>query len=219
MALSLHRFIDNIFSFLFPKPELVRKIEKLTAIDFEIKALLAPVVELSLPFTCISLFSFKDELVRNAIYEIKYRKNLKISDLMSEVMQNMLPLELEDEFLYTNFNNPIIIPIPAHWRKLKKKCYNQTELLLNFMQEKPYPSLNALEKIRETEEQIDKNRKERLENLKNCFAVKPEMIDKIRERNIILFDDVVTTGGTLIEAYKVLKKAKVRRVIGFTLAH
>jgi predicted amidophosphoribosyltransferase len=61
-----------------------------------------------------------------------------------------------------------------------------------------------------------KNRNERLKNLKDCFSADEK---KIKNRNIILIDDVITTGTTMNEASKTLKDAGAKKVIGFSLAH
>jgi predicted amidophosphoribosyltransferase len=77
---------------------------------------------------------------------------------------------------------------------------------------------NVLVKIEDTEHQARiKDRNVRLKNLAGTFAVKnPELIAK---KNIILIDDVTTTGATLNEARRTLKKSGARKVIAFTVAH
>ena len=62
-----------------------------------------------------------------------------------------------------------------------------------------------------------KDRRARLKNLSGSFAVKNEGL--IKNKNIILIDDITTTGATLAEAKKILKQAGVRKVIAFTVAH
>ena len=77
-------------------------------------------------------------------------------------------------------------------------------------------------KPKETEHQARiENRKERLKNIQGSFAVKntANNINSIKNKNIILIDDITTTGATLAEARKVLKQAGARKVIAFTVAH
>ena len=83
---------------------------------------------------------------------------------------------------------------------------------------------NILIKIKETEHQARiKNRNVRLKNLIGSFVIKSDKQNKnvnlIRNRNIILIDDITTTGATLKEAQKILKQAGARKVIAFTVAH
>ena len=77
---------------------------------------------------------------------------------------------------------------------------------------------NILIKPKETEHQARiKDRRERLKNLIGSFAVKNG--EKIKNKNIILIDDITTTGATLSEARKILKQYGARRIIAFTVAH
>ena len=81
---------------------------------------------------------------------------------------------------------------------------------------------NILIKPKETEHQARiLNREKRLKNIVGSFAIKnaEENISKIKNRNIILIDDITTTGATLTEAKKILKKNGARKVIAFTIAH
>ena len=85
---------------------------------------------------------------------------------------------------------------------------------------------NILIKPKETEHQARiGNRAKRLKNIIGCFAIKSDKqnttknIDRIKGKNIILIDDITTTGATLNEARKILKKAGARKVIAFTVAH
>jgi ComF family protein len=118
---------------------------------------------------------------------------------------------------------PCSAPIPISKTRLKERGYNQTLLLAkalvhldnnqNFKLEE-----NILLKIKETLHQARlKNKKARLENLLGTFEV--INIEKIQNRNIILIDDVVTTGATLTEAKKVLRKAGAKKIIAFSIAH
>ncbi|MDD5721133.1 MAG: phosphoribosyltransferase family protein [Candidatus Pacebacteria bacterium] len=81
---------------------------------------------------------------------------------------------------------------------------------------------NILIKIKETEHQARiKDRRIRLKNLIGSFAIKSaeKNTSLIKNRNIILIDDITTTGATLSEARKVLKQAGARKIIAFTVAH
>jgi predicted amidophosphoribosyltransferase len=87
-----------------------------------------------------------------------------------------------------------------------------------------YPILTLKNKIlikpKETEHQARiKDRRTRLKNIIGSFAVKDSEKNKIKNRNIILIDDITTTGATLTEAKKVLKQAGARKIIAFTVAH
>jgi predicted amidophosphoribosyltransferase len=77
---------------------------------------------------------------------------------------------------------------------------------------------NILIKVKETEHQARiKDRRVRLKNLENSYAVKNEA--SLENRNVILIDDITTTGATLNEARKILKEFGARKIIAFTVAH
>lgn len=153
---------------------------------------------------------------------LKYRNKKGIADVLAKAAYDRLLEELSDLAVFENFNNPILIPIPLYKKRLKKRGYNQAELLAREITKRSDNvfalATNVLHKIRETKSQVEiRDKKERLKNLRGAFAVKnPETI---HGRNIILIDDVTTTGTTLNEAKKVLEKAGARKVIGVTVAH
>lgn len=96
--------------------------------------------------------------------------------------------------------------------------YNQAELLAEKLSEKIFTPLRSdiLAKIRNTTSQTELAGRERLFNMKNSFGVlKP---DAIKNKKIILVDDITTTGATLSEAARVLKETGAREVIGLVVA-
>ncbi len=99
-----------------------------------------------------------------------------------------------------------IVPIPMSGSSLKKRGYNQAELIakeLRYMIDVPYD--NVLVKIRDTAAQKTLGREGRSKNLKDAFAVNPKY-GNIKGRTFLLIDDVCTTGSTFAEAARVLKE-------------
>ncbi|PIQ68235.1 MAG: hypothetical protein COV91_05240 [Candidatus Taylorbacteria bacterium CG11_big_fil_rev_8_21_14_0_20_46_11] len=77
-------------------------------------------------------------------------------------------------------------------------------------------SPSVLRKVKDTPSQTkSRNKKERMKNLAGCFEASIE----VSGRNVILIDDVATTGATLLEARRALRKSGARKVIAFTIAH
>ncbi len=169
-----------------------------------------------------AIFQYKDKYIKRAIWAIKYNKNQKIIKKFSNLLYEFILENITDEMIFSNFNNPLLIPIPMHKNNLRERGYNQSELLVNEIYKiddgKNFDiSLDTLTKTKETPHQSKlKNKTERLKNLKNCFCADSE---KIKNRNIILIDDVITTGTTMNEASKTLIEAGAKKVIGFSLAH
>lgn len=118
-----------------------------------------------------------------------------------------------------NFDDYLILPIPLHSKRQRERGFNQSELIASTLATQLHlPMLtDTLEKIKQTKPQAEtKNIQERRANLAGCFRVtKPELVLR---KNIILVDDVCTSGATLIEATNVLKQAGGRNIIGFVIA-
>lgn len=125
---------------------------------------------------------------------------------------------------YVSPNDVIIVPVPLHPKKLRKRGYNQASLIADSISLacqdsgcKTYEFHNdILERIVDTRSQAGLHKKERQINVKNAFLVKFEA--KISGRHVVLVDDVFTTGATVSECAKALKKAGASGVSVFTFA-
>lgn len=194
------------------------------------------------------LFDYRHPAIKKSIWLLKYKGKKKLANIFAEIMYVKIMEELSELSLMRNFREPILIPIPLSLKRYRERGYNQTELIckeLIKIQKRNYltpPSAplslsrrgargevsilnenltllnNVLIKTKETEHQVKiKDRRERLKNLSDSFSVKnPEFI---KNKNIILIDDVLTTGATLTEAKKILKQFGAKKVIAFTIAH
>lgn len=181
------------------------------------------------------LFDYRHLPIKKSMWLLKYNGKKKLADIFAEIMHGKIIEELSELSVIKNFHNPILIPIPLSRKRYRERGYNQAELICrklieidsntnlrysvdvkmerNFSLEK-----NVLIKIKETEHQANiKDRRERLKNLSGSFFVKNS--DMIKGKNIILIDDVLTTGATLNEARKILKQSGARKIIAFTVAH
>jgi len=119
----------------------------------------------------------------------------------------------------------ILIPVPLHTARQRERGYNQAELLaLGLVRTLPRLPSGAelrldkgiLKKIRATPPQAGLSVTARHENVRGVFAVTAP--ERVRDRVIILVDDVMTTGATLSSCATALKRAGARRVLGLTLA-
>jgi ComF family protein len=108
--------------------------------------------------------------------------------------------------------------VPLHPKRLAERGYNQSELVASELAarwEIPLLGRMALQRVRETCSQVDLGRAERLTNVRNAFAADPALV---RGLQIVLFDDVCTTGATLVACAEALLAAGARRVSAVTLA-
>lgn len=113
--------------------------------------------------------------------------------------------------------NPLLIPTPLHRSRLAERRFNQSDLLANFLSKTlEIPLCKALKRTRRTPRQATMRRKERLENVKNAFQlrVSPETL---ASRDLVLIDDVLTTGSTAHACAKALRVAKPRKIVVFTI--
>ena len=170
-----------------------------------------------------ALFDYRNPLVRKLVLKLKYSGKSVLGEALGKVMGEELTALLEDLVLFENFKEPLIIPVPVSALRLKERGFNQAQVLAEGLAESYCDvriefSPALLQKIRETGSQTKtKSRRERLAGPKGSFAATTP--EKISERNIIVIDDVITTGATMKEAMRVLKEAGARSVIGFALAH
>lgn len=111
----------------------------------------------------------------------------------------------------------LIAYIPSHRRKKALRGYNQAELLARHISEAlNLPLLkDNLVKIKWTEDQSHLDRIGRLKNLENSFHIKNP--DEIYNKKILLIDDIITTGTTMIECSKALINNKAKNVVGLAL--
>ncbi len=112
----------------------------------------------------------------------------------------------------------VVTAVPLHPNRLRTREFNQSLLLaqeISRLRKIPL-SIDAMVRIRETTPQVGLHKKEREENLAGAFQVIRE--SEVRDRRILLIDDVYTTGATLKEAAKMLMRSGAKEVIVVTLA-
>lgn len=111
----------------------------------------------------------------------------------------------------------IIIPVPLDKKKQRQRGYNQSELIAKILAEKSRISFqNVLLKIKHTKTQSLLENSERKKNVENAFCIKnPELV---KNKKVIIFDDIYTTGATANEISKVLKSAGAKSIFILVIA-
>jgi ComF family protein len=153
-----------------------------------------------------------ETIILNAIHQFKYGRDLSTGVLLASLMA---------DFSFPDFDSheySLIIPVPLHIKKLRKRGFNQSIILADAIGEKwQVPvKFSLLKRCKFTLTQTGLDKKERQRNIKGAFEVRYN--EKIAGRNIILVDDVYTTGATLNECAKILIKAGAQKVAVLTLA-
>lgn len=159
-------------------------------------------------------------IVKKLVYTFKYPPYLSdLRDCLTELFYEGL---IQKEQFYTCFTNQsVFVPVPLHVSKLRKRGYNQAEKLAGGLASKfEIPVIDCLARVKNTKTQIGLTKEERQENLKDAFALKKEFFQQMKTvKQVYLVDDVSTSGATLRECAKILKKNGVKYVWGVTLAH
>lgn len=151
-------------------------------------------------------------IVRNKIIEYKFKEKAYLYKTLEKIILN-------DEKIYSFIEKyDIIIPIPLHRKRKGERGYNQTELIAKELAKDLNLSLESkiLKKIRDTKKQSTLTKKERIKNVENAFVLTNTA--KLKNKKILLFDDIYTTGSTLNECSKLLRKAEVKEISILTIA-
>jgi len=157
-------------------------------------------------------FFEKENRFAKIIHQLKYRGKKEIGIEMGKIFG----AELKDSIRFNKVD--LIIPVPLHWKKQKKRGYNQSEFIALGIAETMGKSIDTTTLYRaiETETQTRKTRYERWENVENIFRL--TSVDKITGKHILLVDDVITTGATLESCATTLLKENNTKVSIATLA-
>ena len=151
-------------------------------------------------------------LVREIIHEFKYARQMHLRHLIGR----WLLAALDDERL-RDVSFDLIVPVPLHPARQRERGFNQASLLAGSLSaEISLPSRPVLERIRYTTTQTALDRSERMENLHNAFRLRKNA--DVRGLRVLLIDDVLTTGSTLSECARVLKRAGAISVYAATAA-
>ena len=169
-----------------------------------------------------ALFSYKNPLIKKVLWHFKYRGHSILAEELASLLYELILEEISDERLLNDFINPIFIPIPISRKRLRVRGFNQSELIAKNvvkLNKKDFSLVtNVLYKLKDTPNQMSiKDKDKRLKNLKDCFSIKDT--SAVYNKNIVLIDDITTTGATINEARNVLMQAGARQIIAFTIAH
>lgn len=160
-------------------------------------------------FTCPFYYEGK---IRDGIQLFKYHGYKRFSEYFAEEMIKVIERDYSDE------DPDFITCVPMTKRKESERDYNQCIFLLKYLADAfgYIKTPDLLIKITDTPSQAGLGEKERLKNLKGSFKAN-ENYD-LQGKTILLCDDVMTTGSTLNECAKTLKKAGAEKVICVTVA-
>ncbi len=139
---------------------------------------------------------------RKLIHQLKYSGNIDIGVLLGKYFAG----DLEHDHWFDDID--LLIPVPLHKKRLRKRGYNQSEIICRGISEISKKPVNTTAFIRSaaSETQTKKSRFDRWTNVETLFAV--QQSGEIENKHILLIDDVITTGATLEACLQVLLNVK-----------
>lgn len=141
-----------------------------------------------------------EEPLRTLMQEFKYREGIFLDNLLSDMMLEAIP---------SSYQPDCLVPVPMHATRLRQRGFNQAAQLAKILAKKTgIPCQTSIcQKIIHTNTQVTLNRKQRQKNLRNAFTVSPNAFE-----HIVIVDDLLTTGSTVEELAKALKKQGAKQV-------
>lgn len=165
------------------------------------------------PFESIySIFDF-DDTIQQLMHHIKYFGKKKLAFDLGSMFSNQIP-----DSVFEGMD--AIIPVPLHWYRKHRRGYNQSEWLARGIQlHRSIPLFtNVLIRKRYTRTQTKMVKEERGKNISGAFSVKPNKCPMIKDKSLLLIDDVITTGSTTGACTKALLDAGCKKVRVISLA-
>lgn len=151
-------------------------------------------------------------VLREVILRLKYHQNEALAELIGETWA------LQAQAVLTALQVDAVVPIPLHWWRRWRRGYNQSAALAQGLAGVLRLPLQTawLRRIRNTPMQTKMSLSGRRENVRNAFRVRHGI--SVKDRSILLVDDVMTTGATANESARTLRQAGAKRVIVAVLA-
>ncbi len=154
--------------------------------------------------------------LRGLIHLLKYDKVLTAAPVLGALLAKAIG-ELDEG---REDSLPLIVPVPLHASKRRERGFNQTELIaraaVKRLTHRAEFAAGVLKRQRPTHSQVGLTREERVANMRDAFRV--TAAEAVKGRTVIVVDDVMTTGTTVSECARVLKKAGAERVWAATVA-
>ncbi len=223
--------VNNVLDFIFPRVSIVSDKsldeknsnqyigdDELNLLDIVGKNDLLDLKSKIISEDSFSLFAFREgDEFSKIIYQLKYGGMKRLGIFLGNLVGQKLEKYLRNN---TVMKYEVLIPVPLFLTKFRERGYNQTDFICKGMNEKLGIQFlpHIIKRTRHTSSQTKLSREERIENIKDAFIVEIKFTEVICGRDLILVDDVITTGSTMNEAIKVLKKNGSGNILACSLA-
>lgn len=160
----------------------------------------------------ITIFRY-NYVIKKIISNLKYKDQGYLAKKFGKILADRIKKE--------NIEFDLIVAVPLHLERLKKRKFNQAVFLAKalkkyFPDSKFYPDL--LFRVKNTPSQTKLTKKQRIKNMKRAFMVNKKYRDYVKDKNILLIDDIMTSGATLENCTKELKRRKAKSITVATIA-
>ncbi len=153
-----------------------------------------------------------DEVIKKCVCLFKYGGKIGLARPLGKIMSDFAIKNTDIR------NCDLIVPVPLHPARLRQRQFNQSELLAlkiaKIINKKVIKG--GVRRIRYTSPQTELTGRQRIKNVKEAFTAKNYA--GFKDKTVVLVDDVITTGATLSECAKALKKAGAKKIVAFALA-
>ncbi|MDB5238929.1 MAG: competence protein competence protein ComFC [Candidatus Parcubacteria bacterium] len=183
----------------------------------------------SIPEAC-SVFAYGDERVSKLVWSIKYKKSREGAAIAGHALHQVARLFSR---AVPEGMRVLIVPMPITKVRRRQRGFNQCELILDEMrrldiERRLLYANDLILRVRHTSRQTTKDRTERLEGVKDLFAMNETALAKLTEQKlpcdrssyfVVIIDDVITTGSTMRAAIETLRRAGFTYTYGLSVAH
>lgn len=160
-------------------------------------------------FEKIISYGYYNGALKKIILEFKYNKNFIAGKILADYLSTLIDENIIDI--------DCIVFVPSSREALKRRGFNQCEFLAREISKKlNIEVIDCISKHKNIKEQKSLTKEERFKNIQNAFFIKDNKL--IKNKNLLLIDDVTTTGATVLECEEVLKKQEIKSIKILTVA-
>jgi competence protein ComFC len=150
--------------------------------------------------------------LRELVHRFKYGRELWLARPLADFLEKGLA---DPRLRDRDFDG--VVSVPLHARRRREREFNQSEVLgRELSKRRGWPYVDALERLRYTTTQTHFDRQDRMQNLRNAFRLRQNA--RVSGKNLLLVDDIFTTGSTLDECARTLLEAGAQSICALTVA-
>lgn len=161
------------------------------------------------PYTQMRSWAVHSGPIQKAIHALKYKRNLAMGKILAQ--------PLVDLVIKSKWQIDLVVPVPLSSSRLRTRGYNQAALITSYLAASldVQHSANCVKRVRDTSTQIEMDVNKRFTNLLDAFYANPATLKK---KNILIIDDVITTGATMQNCAKALLEAGAENIYCLSVA-